>query len=411
MALPPPILVTDAEQLRALVASWQHEPTLACDTESNSLYVYREKVCLFQLSTTTADYVIDPLVVSLEPLRPLLADPAIEKIFHAAEYDIFLLKREFQFEIANLFDTMIAARVTGREKIGLAALLEEFCGVQADKRFQRSDWSQRPIPADQLYYAEQDTHYLFTIHDRLLTELNILDRLTEATELFALQTEALPPDVAFDPSDFWRINGARTLSARQAARLQAVYIWRDSTAAAVDVPPFKIVGDPVLMALAMLNPLSIEQLVNVRGLSPALVRRYGTAILKAITHGNHTPLPVMPELSVLDPLVRARYDALHNWRKQTAAGRGVGSDIVLSKESLWALATNPPAALDDWTRVPGLNNWRRTQYMEALRAVLIAAEHSFYTESASAVDAGALSAESADSTADSAVDSTTVLPD
>src|SRR5258707_4438061 len=158
--LPEPILVSTPTALRVLVDELQKQSLIAVDTESNSLYAYQERVCLIQISTLDHDWLVDPLALDdLSPLAPLFASTAIEKVFHAAEYDLMCMKRDFGFTFNNLFDTMLAARIIGLKAFGLGALLEQYFGVQADKRFQRADWSQRPIPIEQVRYAQQDTHY------------------------------------------------------------------------------------------------------------------------------------------------------------------------------------------------------------------------------------------------------------
>ena len=97
-----------------MLATLADERVLALDTESDSLYRYFYKVCLIQISTSSTDYLVDPLrLPDLSPLGAILADPGIEKVFHAAENDILVLKRDFQFDFANIFDTMLAARILG----------------------------------------------------------------------------------------------------------------------------------------------------------------------------------------------------------------------------------------------------------------------------------------------------------
>src|SRR5690606_21288536 len=114
------------------------EPAVGVDTESNSLFAYRERVCLIQFSTPTQDFIVDPLALGdLSGLAPLFANPAQQKVFHAAEYDIICLKRDYGFQFANLFDTMVAARTLGWPQLGLAAILENHFGVKMNKRFQR----------------------------------------------------------------------------------------------------------------------------------------------------------------------------------------------------------------------------------------------------------------------------------
>src|SRR3989338_7284646 len=183
--LPPPVLVADAASLRTLVAELQTEPVVAVDTESNSLHAYRERVCLLQFSSCTRDYIVDPLQLrDLSPLGGLFADPRQQKVFHAAEYDLLCLKRDYQFEINEVFDTMLAARILAWPQVGLAPILETRFGVQVDKKHQRADWGRRPLTAAQLDYARIDTHFLIPLRDMLLTELTALGRLEEAREDF-----------------------------------------------------------------------------------------------------------------------------------------------------------------------------------------------------------------------------------
>ncbi|MEP0761582.1 MAG: ribonuclease D, partial [Chloroflexota bacterium] len=158
-ALPPAQIIRRTADLRRAVDRLRASPLIAVDTESNSLFAYTERVCLVQLSTRERDLIVDPLAVDdMSPLGDLLAEPAIEVIFHAAEYDIISLKRDFGFSFANLFDTMMAARVCGWDKTGLGNILEEQFGVTVDKKYQRADWSRRPLPPDHLRYAQMDTH-------------------------------------------------------------------------------------------------------------------------------------------------------------------------------------------------------------------------------------------------------------
>ncbi len=365
-------MITDARSLDALVQRLSNETLLAFDTESNSLFAYRERVCLIQVSTRDADYLIDPLAIdSMEPLRPIFASRTIEKVFHAAEYDVMCMKRDFGFEFNALFDTMLAARVLGRKQFGLGALLEEFFGVQADKRYQKADWSLRPLPVEQLAYAQQDTHYLPQLRNLLHAELAEKGRLREAGEMFDALARVPAADNQFDPEGYWRIHSARDFDRRQMAILRELYLWRDQTAQAQDVPPFKIMGDTALTGIVGQRPRTPHDLGDVRELSTHQLRRYTTPLLAAVDRGMVGPLPARPERPrPLAPIIQARYDALHTWRKEQAAARGVESDVIMSKESMWAMARNPPFALADLDDVPGLGPWRRAEYGAAVIDVL-----------------------------------------
>ena len=130
--------------LGRLIKTLSRQPLVAVDTESDSLYSYFEKVCLIQFSTSYADYLVDPLSVDVSGLTSFFADSAIQKIFHAAEYDFLSLKRDYGFIFTNLFDTMLAARILGWRRYGLGSLLTEHFGVKLDKRFQRYNWGGGP---------------------------------------------------------------------------------------------------------------------------------------------------------------------------------------------------------------------------------------------------------------------------
>jgi ribonuclease D len=370
--LPTPVIIATAPALRDLVRRLHNEPLIAVDTESNSLYAYREKVCLIQVSTRNQDWLIDPLELSdLSPLGPLFADPDIEKVFHAAEYDIMCMKRDYNFKFNNLFDTMFAARIIGLKTFGLGSLLETYFNIQVDKRYQRADWSLRPMPAEQLRYAQQDTHYLPALRDLLLEMLIEQDRLVEAKEVFALLTEVPAASHVSDPDGFWRIHAARDFSKRQFAILRELFLLREDLAERRDRPPFKIFTDQVLVAIILAEPHTLKELGAVPGMSHGQLERYGAKILKAIEHGEAAQPPVRPDRTPrVDPVTLARYDALHEWRKARATERGVESDVILPKETLWALARSAPNSIDQLIDIPGLGPWKREKYGKELVGLL-----------------------------------------
>ena len=366
--LKPPTIVAKAADLQRLIPILEVEPLIAVDTESNSLYAYREQVCLIQISTRQQDFVVDPLAIKdLSVLGQILADPKIEKVFHAAEYDVMCLKRDYQFTFANIFDTMISARILGRKQIGLGNLLEEFFHVQVDKRYQRADWSQRPIPADQLRYAQHDTHYLPALRDILLNLMTEQDRLEESHEVFDGLCALQPASYTFDPDGFWRLNNARDLTLRQIAVLRELYLLRNELAQKRNWPPFKVMSDEALVNIVKANPETDADLFDIPGLSARIAERYSSAVFEAIQRGVTGRLPKRPDSTPrLDPQAAARYDILHKWRKNRAAERGVESDVIIPKESLYALAKAPARTLTDLEHVPGLGPWKRRQYGEEL---------------------------------------------
>jgi ribonuclease D len=170
--------------LEQLIKELSDESLIAVDTESDSLFSYFEKVCLIQFSTPRADYLVDPLSIDVSGLAPLFANTSNQKVFHAAEYDLLSLKRDYDFSFANLFDTMLAARILGWPRYGLGPILEEYFEVKLDKRFQRHNWGQRPLSQQALNYARLDTHYLLPLRKIQLEQLKKQHRWQESVEAF-----------------------------------------------------------------------------------------------------------------------------------------------------------------------------------------------------------------------------------
>ncbi|MBZ0292511.1 MAG: HRDC domain-containing protein [Anaerolineae bacterium] len=370
--MPPAVYIQTDKALRRVVQSLEQADLLAIDTESNSLYAYQEQVCLLQLSTRERDYIIDPLTINdMKPLAGLFANPRIEKIFHAADYDIIGLKRDFQFEVFNVFDTMIAARLCGIDAPGLNTLLETFFDVKVDKRHQRDNWGKRPLPADSLTYAQADTHYLSRLRDILYEKLLENGLLEEALEASNEACYISPNSSEFDPDGYWPIGRSQHLSRRQMAILKAVYLAREDIARQYNRPPFKVLGNATLVTLARQTPATMEELSRIKGVGERLLKHKGAAILEAVAAGNNAHPPRPPRYKPpAPPRVMQRYAALRQWRRLRADERGVTSELIISKNLLWELAQQAPRNQEDLQNISGLGPWKRSQYGDEILAVL-----------------------------------------
>lgn len=369
-SLPPPRLVQSDADVAQLVTLLAAEPALAVDTESNSLFVYRERVCLIQLSTPQTDYIVDPLRADARPLAALFANPQQQKIFHAAEYDLLCLKRDYGFEFANLFDTMVAARTLGWTQTGLAALLAQHFAVKMNKKHQRANWGKRPLSAEQLDYARLDTHYLFQLRNLLLAELIRAGRLAEAQEEFDRLTRLKSEPPTPDPYAFWRVSGAHDLDARQAAILNELFIYRDQQARRNDVPPFKVMSDETLVALAKKAPQRREDLRGVFGMTEGQIARHGEELLAAVRRGLAAPPARRPKPAPEPDEVRERFEKLRQWRRQKAQARGVESDVIVPREALWELARRAPRTTAELAGLEHLGPWRREAYGQEILSIL-----------------------------------------
>lgn len=367
-----PVLVVNSSELQALLRRLPGQPAVAVDTESNSLYAYREKVCLAQVSIPGVDFLIDPLSVDLGALGALFADASIEKVFHACEYDVISLRRDFGFTFANLFDTMWAARILGWPKVGLADILRERFGAALDKRWQRFNWGQRPLPAEALAYARLDTHYLLRLREAQLRELREKDRLDEAREVFddLAQAAASPREEADRDGGLWRVKGATDLDPVARAVLRELCLYREREARRLDRPPFKVIGDRTLIEIAGLRPTQLSQLRRVPGMTEGQIARHGRSLLLAVARGAKAAPPRLPPHKPIDPVVLERYERLRQWRKRVAAQRGVEADVVVGNAALMALARRRVRDASDLEGIQGLGAWRRKTYGPAIIAIL-----------------------------------------
>lgn len=350
---------------------------VALDTESDSLFSYYPKICLIQISVyfdpendpeAVTDYLVDPLrFTDFAPLGKLLADPAREVIMHAAENDIYLLQRKFDFSFNNLFDTQLAARILGWPRAGLAAILEEQFGVVSNKKMQRTNWGKRPLTPEQIVYAQMDTHYLLSLRERQIKELHERDRWEEAQEAFhqLVQTD-YRARVAAERS-VWQMKEARSVPHAQTGVLESLWLWREQEAQNRDRPPFKIVNNPALIDLAQKQPATLEQLTHIHELSPNEIQRYGGVLLQAICEGKSRPLPHLPEPiqrleQWLDKPTLDRYDALRQWRSKAAVVRGVAPEIVLANDVLLEIAKRQPRTLEELQTIPAVGPWKAKTY-------------------------------------------------
>jgi ribonuclease D len=377
-----PAVITRPADLQRLAEELRRASVLAVDTESNSLYAYREQVCLVQFSTLQEDYLVDPLLLKdLSPLAPLFADAGIEKVFHACEYDVICLRRDFDFEFASLFDTMLAARILGRAAQGLGAILEIEFGLHLDKHGQRADWGARPLPAHLLDYARQDTHYLIPLRERLYTQLQERGLWPLAQEDFARQCvlRAAENNGRFsgEGGNGWRIRGSYDLTPQQAAVLMELCQYRDRQARQVNRPLFKVMGDQTLLSIAAQLPRDLESLSSLPGMSVGQVRRHGAQLLQAVQRGLQAKPVRPPRTPRPDNDFLQRLEALRQWRKTAGQRLEMASDVVLPRDLIYSLAMQNPSTMEELAPMLSEVPWRLEHFgAEILQALLKARQGS-----------------------------------
>jgi ribonuclease D len=250
----------------------------------------------------------------------------------------------------------------GRKRTGLGDVLDEEFGVKINKKWQRANWGQRPLPSELLSYARLDTHFLLTLRDRLVKNLKESNRWEEAKEECERISQFEPNNHDFHPNQFWKISNAKQLHPDQAAILKEIYKFRDEQARDLNRPPFKVIPDKTLFAIALAKPRTAEELVELPGMTRGQIRRYGQGLLDSVKQGLRSPPPTRPKSEHIDDLIVNRYKHLRKWRKRTAEARNVDSDIILPREIMWAIATEAPRTLKKLHQLMEPLEWRFQKY-------------------------------------------------
>jgi ribonuclease D len=343
--------------------------TIAVDTEADSLHSYFDKVCLIQISTSDEDYVIDPLrKIDLAAFGRILADPAITKILHGADYDLRILNRDFGFTIASLVDTMMCALLLGYDQFGLAALLERHFGLKLDKAHQRADWAMRPLTSEMLDYAATDTRHLIALAAKLRGELEAVGRWEWAREEFTRLEAIRFKDKEKDedePEPFRRLKGINSFDRRSLAVARALHQWRDGLARKADRPPFKIIGNDVLIELAKTKAASQQALDGIKILSQFHRNRYGRDLVRIAREALALDESELPEKSeprswLRDKDLEVRVNRMKTVRDRIAKELKLDPSIVAPRHVLTAVAT--VGTLD----VPAMREWQKAVVGPAL---------------------------------------------
>ena len=360
-----PLWIKTPADIDALVASLKGAKALSIDTEADGLHHYPVKLCLVQVADDRGrGHLADPLALpTLAPLAPFFADPSVIKVLHAADNDLGYLKRLYGFSVSNLFDTAIAARFLGVTSLSLDGLLREFLGVDPGPSRQKDDWSRRPLSAAQETYALNDVLHLIPLREKLLEALRAKGRDLWVEEECAAVAAMPAPERVTDPDAYMKLKGAKDLDGRGLAVLRELANMRETLAMKADRPPFMIMGNEVLVALAALKPRDAASILTVKGCTTNVVRRAGEAILAAVERGMAVPdaeLPVRrpnprPRIS---GVVQRRSEALRAWRVEAAKRVELDAGVIFPQRLIDRLAQDPPRDINALAQVEGVGRWR-----------------------------------------------------
>lgn len=361
-------LIDQPDDFAALLREIDGVDCLAIDTEAASFHRYHDRIYLIQLSSPGQTVVIDPLGVGdLAPIGAILADSGIEKIFHDADYDLRLFHKEFGFTSRNLFDTRVAAQLLGEPGIGLGALLQKYFDLSPDKRFQRADWSARPLTDAMLDYAAGDTSQLHELRVILRDKLIELGRLDWATEEFVMTEGIRSAAAPAEGEGFFRLKGAKALDRRAMAILRELYQWREATAAALDRAAFRVMGNEVLFALAGKPVTTVAELAAVRGVGRDIVGRKGEEVVSAIRYALELPddqLPrvVRPPRRAPDLAYEARLERLKKVRNALAEEYQLLPGVMCPNGILESISREQPQDAEAMAAIPGMRRWQIREF-------------------------------------------------
>jgi ribonuclease D len=338
-------------------------PAIALDTEGASFHRFIDRVYLMQLSTRSDTAIVDPLPTGdLAALKPLVESAEIEIVFHDADYDLRLLRQDYGWATRNIFDTRIAAQLLGYKAFGLAALLEQHFGIALDKKFQRADWSLRPLSDGMLQYASQDTMYLLALRDILHGELAAKGRLGWAAEEFTRLEQTQWS--AEDPSQlFLKVKGARDLKRRELAVLRELVPWRDGVAKELDRATFRVVSNEVLLDICRVQPTTRQALGAIKGFPRGVLDQRGDVVLAAVARAMALDESALPKFAKAprwdkDPEFDDRAARLRAVRDAVATELVIDSGVLCSREKLETIARRVPTSIEELYETPDLRRWQ-----------------------------------------------------
>lgn len=338
--------ITTAPGLADLIQHLRPLPRIGLDTEADNLHHYETRVCLLQIEAGGRQFLIDSLAgLDLQPLFDVLAKKSL--IMHGSDYDLRLLWDLAKFRPAEVFDTMLAAQLLGRSRIGLSSLLQEILGLHHPKDSQKSDWSRRPLPEKMYRYAAGDVAHLPALHRTLAAQLKELGRDEWHRQKCAWQIEVATTGFPPDNEHAWRLGPSRHWPPRALAALYELWHWRESEAKRLDRPPFKVMSNDYIMKLALAvaegtHQQAYESLPH--GLRHGRARGLAEALARA-TKRDPKALPRRPlsgdRLPPLSGAELARQDKIRAHRDRLAEDLAIDPTLIASRSQIAVLARRP----------------------------------------------------------------------
>ena len=360
-------LIESHRELKDSIKNIETEKRVGFDLEADSMYHFSEKVCLLQVASNNTAFAIDTLKLNdLSLLKPLFLRKDTVKIFHGADYDVRSLFRDFGIEIRNLFDTELASRFLGIKETGLEAVLRDRFNIKLEKKYQKKDWSERPLSPDMLNYALNDVRHLILLSEIIEKELGDTGRLSWVEEECEILCRVRPAPDNGEPL-FLKFKGAGKLNPETLAVLEALLLFRREAAQKKDRPLFKIMGNNSILKLAETKPDSLKRIINTGALSQKQFEIYGKDVVSVINKALKRPenmLPVYPRKKAfaVSESASRRIEALKAWREKKAVKLNIDPGILLNKSLINTIGVKNPAAKEEFETISDMKNWQKREF-------------------------------------------------
>ena len=373
-------IIDTLADLEKAADEFKNEKAVAVDLEADSMYHFKEKVCLVQIGTKKLPFVVDPLTIKdLSPLKPLFSNPGILKVFHGGDYDIRSLYRDFNICVNNLFDTELASRFLGLKESGLQAVLKMFFNVNIDKKYQKKDWSKRPLPKEMTAYASTDVMYLLPLAEMLIHQLEEIGRLDWVREE-CNDLSKVRPDSPNEGPLFLKFKGAGRLKSRSLAVLEALLQFRKQVAEEKDKPLFKIISNDSIMKIATARPVTLRRLKYINTLSNRQMSMYGKDVIHVVAgalkiSNDELPVYISKKPPALPDGAPKRIKALKTWRALTAKTLDIHPGILFNNALITAIAVSNPVDQNAFDAIPGIKQWQKRSFGKEILKIIKKVSH------------------------------------
>jgi ribonuclease D len=354
--------IENQADLNSVVATIQKQETIPMDMEVDNMHHYQSSISLIQILIGKTCYLVDAFSdLDLEMLLHTLQSK--ELLMHGCDFDLRMLFNTYGFTPSTIFDTMIAARLTGRKSFGLGALVQEYFGVTLDKQYQKEDWSKRPLSTEMIEYAAYDTFFLIGLKEKLLQELQAVNRISWNQQSCDALIQATQIKKEEDEETIWRIKGSHKLPPRQLHALRALWTWRENQARIQDKHPQKIWHNISMLNTTKHIPSGKDQTIDWEKIPFKLTKELKQECSKYLQEAMEKPIDTWPHrLKKKSPRILPNpqiVEQLKTSRDKIAEDLGLPEHMIATRENILHTVLNPPANEIEFHQLPNLMPWQR----------------------------------------------------